>query len=160
VVHFSLNEPSKVETEPADDPSLDGGYEFGYNRLIKKRVPSGRLELHIDSAGVYWANCRGVWRDGKKPLEKMLGNFVAGLEQMAAQTKAQAEAERQKAELQRAATLRRQGEERQRAEKKARYDAELARLQTLRQQVKCWREAEDMRLFIGLAEQSHLSAKG
>jgi hypothetical protein len=52
-VHFSIIEALDTQREQPKDHDLDGRYEFGHNRFNTKRIPSGRLALHINDADAY-----------------------------------------------------------------------------------------------------------
>lgn len=155
-IPFGIVERLETKEEQPKEHDLDGHYDFGYNRFNRKQVPSGRLELFIDQSGMYWAHgCRFTWRDGKKPLEQRLNSFMDGLEDLATRMLAHEEEEKRKAEQRRVEELRRQEETRQRAEKRAKYDAERARVEQLRQQARCWKEADDLRRFIDAVKRIH-----
>ncbi|HYV38768.1 MAG TPA: hypothetical protein VE988_23990 [Gemmataceae bacterium] len=155
-IPFGIVERLETKQEQPKEHDLDGHYDFGYNRINRKQVPSGRLELFIDQSGMYWAHgCRFTWRDGKKPLEQRLNSFMDGLEDLAVRMRAHLEEEQRKAEQRRVEELRRQEEARQRAEKRAKYDAERARVEQLRQQARCWKEADDLRRFIDAVKRMH-----
>ena len=158
---FGIVERLETKEEQPKDHDLDGHYDFGYNRFNRKQVPSGRLELFIDQSGLYWAHgCRFTWRDGKKPLEQRLNSFMDGLEDLATRMHAHQEDEKRKAEQRRVEELRRQEEAGQRAEKRAKYDAERARVELLRQQARNWKEADDLRRFIEAAKQMQMDRHG
>jgi len=74
----------------AEDQSLDGYYQFGYNLYEKQPIPSGRLFLTIGDLGFYSAGeCRKNWRDTKfRRLEDSLKSFISGLMKAAALKKA------------------------------------------------------------------------
>jgi hypothetical protein len=155
-IPFGIIERLETKEEQPKEHDLDGDYAFGYNRLNRKQVPSGRLELFIDQSGMYWAHgCRFTWRDGKKPVEQRLSSFMDSLEDLATRMRAHQDEEQRKAEQRRIEELRRREETRQRAEKRAKYDAERARVEQLRQQARCWKEADDLRRFIDTVKQMH-----
>jgi hypothetical protein len=88
-VRFSITEALDTQREQPKDHDLDGRYEFGHSRFNTKRIPSGRLALHIADADAYWASgCRKSWRDAQKwQVEERLNQFVAGLVGFAARKK-------------------------------------------------------------------------
>jgi len=108
-VRFSITEVLDTQREQPFDHDLDGYYQFGHSRFNTKRVPSGRLALHIDDADAYWASgCRKSWRDAKKQrIEDRLNQFIAGLVHFSAR-------KREYEEEQEKAAQRRQEEERRR----------------------------------------------
>ena len=99
-VRFNISEALDTQREQPKDHDLDGYYEFGHSRFNTKRVPSGRLTLHITDADAYWANgCRKSWRDSEKQrIEDRLNRFVAGLVSFAARKKEHDAEEQRRAE--------------------------------------------------------------
>lgn len=141
------------EETPGDD--IEGRYQFRYNRYTSTRVPSGRLELTIDGAGVYWLDgCQGAWRDGKKQrIEEMLNRILAGIELIAERTKTHHEEAR-------AEESRRHEARRQLEEKRARFAAERTKVETLLKQAKAWKESQDLRAYIEYARKEYLERNG
>jgi hypothetical protein len=156
-VSFGISEHLETKREPCEEHDLDGPYDFGHSRFNSKKVPSGRLTLTINEGGSYWTNgCRHTWRDtDKKPLEKRLNQFVAGLVEMAARLKQFQEEQRKQEELRRQAELRRQEETRQLAEKRKLYKAEKARFEALLTQAENWRKSKLIRELIEAVRAAH-----
>ncbi len=161
-LRFGIAEELETRREEPQEHDLDGHYSFGFNRFVSKRVASGRLALTIHPGERYWGDSsRTTWRDTqKRSLEKCLDRFVEGLIQQAACRRAFAERQRQQEEERRAAEARRQEEERLRAEKRALFKAERARLDALLQQARDWRQSQDLRQYIEAATQKHMSEHG
>ncbi len=161
-VRFSVTETLDTQREQPDDHDLDGHYQFGHSRFNTKRVPSGRLALHIDDADAYWASgCRKSWRDAKKQrIEDRLNQFVAGLVHFAAR-KREYEEEQEKAAQRRQEEERRRQEEADRREEKRRLiKAEQARVESLMQESKCWTVSQNLRRYIEARRQQHLTIHG
>lgn len=161
-VGFEILEQVVAKHEQPEEHDLDGPYRFGYGRYDVKRVPSGRLTLRIRDAEMYWARgCRKTWRDGgKQKLEDKLNGFAAGLIALAA-CKHEHEAELARQEQQRREEAsRREAEALRRAELRAKIAAEKARVETLLQRARDWRQSQDLRAFIENVKQRHLASQG
>lgn len=156
-VGFGISEHLETRREPCDEHDLDGPYDFGHSRFNAKKVPSGRLTLTINEGGSYRTNgCRHTWRDtDKKPLEKRLNQFVAGLVEMAARLKQYEEEQKKQEDQRRQAELRRQEEARQLAEKRKLYKAEKARFESLLTQAENWRKSKLIRELIEAVRAAH-----
>lgn len=111
-------------------------------RLPKdKFIPSGKLSLKLGSR---WGSrgLRTTWSDGKRQrIEDCLNPFIAAAYQLAAQEKAN--------------RIRRENEERARAERERRREIlrqqivdEQARVDRLSEQAKAWQEAQQLRDYI------------
>jgi hypothetical protein len=161
-VSFSINEAIDTQREPPKDHDLDGRYEFGHSRFDAKRVPSGRLALHISDANAYWASgCRKAWRDGQeRQIEDRLNKFMAGLASFAARKKEHDEEQERLAQQQREEERRQQEEAQRRAEKRKLIQAEQNRVDLLMQQAKCWRASQNLRSYIEARKQTHVVAHG
>lgn len=161
-VRFHITEALDTQREQPKDHDLNGYYEFGHSRFNTKRVPSGRLALHITDADTYWANgCRKSWRDAEKQrIEDRLNKFVAGLVSFAARKKEHdAEVER-RAEQERQEQRRREEEAQRRTEKRKLIQAEQQRVDSLMQQAKSWRASQNLRGYIEARKQAHLAVHG
>ena len=161
-VHFSIIEALDTQREQPKDHDLDGHYEFGHSRFNTKRVPSGRLTLHITDADAYWANgCRKSWRDSEKQrIEDRLNKFVAGLVSFAARKKEHDAEQERRAEQERQEQHRREEEARRRAEKRQLIQAEQKRVDLLMQQANCWSASQNLRSYIEARKQTHLAIHG
>ena len=161
-VRFNISEAIDTQREQPKDHDLDGYYEFGHSRFNTKRVPSGRLTLHITDADAYWANgCRKSWRDSEKQrIEDRLNKFVTGLVSFAARKKEHDAEEQRQAEQERQEQRRREEEAKRRAEKRKLIQAEQQRVDSLMQQTKSWRASQNLRGYIEARKQAHLSAHG
>ena len=160
---FSITEQLETKKKQPEDHDLNGRYSFGHSRYDVVRVPSGRLELHID-ADSYWGDgCRRTWRDTKKQtIENRLNQFVAGMYTLAAKKKEHEEVVRERERKRREEERRRQEEAEKRAEKRRQFEAEHERVNLLLRQASNWKQSQDLREFIEatkqrlLAENQHL----
>lgn len=142
-IAFGIKELTDVERKQPNEHDLSGPYRFGFNQYNSRYIPNGKLSLTIRDADVYWASgCRKQWRDGKKQrLEDVLDRVVTGLVEVAAHNH-----ERTVAEEQRRLTEREIA--RQRAELKARQDAERSRLDNLLKLADGFRKSQEIRQLI------------
>jgi hypothetical protein len=161
-VRFNISEALDTQQEQPKDRDLDGYYEFGHSRFNTKRVPSGRLTLHITDADAYWANgCRKSWRDSEKQrIEDRLNKFVAGLVSFAARKKEHDAEEQRRAEQERQEQLRREEEAQRRTEKRKLIQAEQKRVDLLMQQANCWNASHNLRRYIETRKQMYLANHG
>jgi hypothetical protein len=161
-VRFNITEALDTQREQPKDHDLDGRYEFGHSRFNVKRIPSGRLTLHITDADAYWAGgCRKSWRDSEKQnIEDRLNKVVAGLVSFAAHKKEHDAEEERRAEQKRQEQRRREEEAQRRAEKRQLIQAEQKRVDLLMQQAKCWRASQNLRSYIEARRQNHLAIHG
>lgn len=161
-VRFNIIEALDTQREQPEDQNLDGYYEFHHSRFNTKRVPSGRLTLHITDADAYWASgCRKSWRDSEKhKIEDRLNKFVAGLVNFAARKKEHDAEQERRAEQERQEQRRREEEAQRRVEKRKLIQAEQQRVDSLMQQAKSWRASQDLRGYIEARKQAHLAVYG
>ena len=161
-VRFSITEALDTRREQPAEHDLAGYYHFGHSRFNTKRVPSGRLALHIDDADAYWASgCRKTWRDAKKQrVEDRLNQFVAGLVRFAARRKEHEEEEEKAAQRRRDERRRQQEEAERRAEKRRLIQAEQARVESLMQEARSWTSSQNLRLYIEARRRKHLANHG
>jgi hypothetical protein len=147
-IGFAISEQLDRVREEPEDVDLEGDYHFGHSRFRESRVPSGRLELRITD-GSRVDNSRHVWRDGKKPIEERLNQFLQKLIEAAAYTKNQqdrwAEAERL-----------RQVKAAERERQRQLYKEELAHVEALRQEASNWHQSQIIRQYVEAARRAEL----
>lgn len=160
-IPFEIVERLNSTQETPDDFDLDGHYEFGHNRFIRKRTPSGELKLQVAET-TYWAHgCRRSWSDGKKhKLEQRLNSVVSGLIELAARKKEHDQEQQRREEERRAAEQRREQAAQQRADLLARIKAERARVDALLQMAQDWRASQALREYIDAARRRHVEQQG
>jgi hypothetical protein len=161
-LRFSVSEKIRVIREEHEDTTLDGGYDFFFNRYQLKRVPSGQLTLEIECPGKYWIrNCRHTWRDTPKhTLEQRLASVIKGFVEFAAHARGEAEERRLEAEARAAAEALRQEQARQLQLKQAKVEAERKRCQDLLNDANRWRQSDNLRQYVEAARKKHESVYG
>ena len=161
-VHFSITEELDIQREQPAEHELDGYYEFGHSRFQTKRVPSGRLVLHLDGADADSAGgCQRSWRDAKKQrIEDCLNKFVAGMVRFAARKKQYEEERERRAQKLREEEQHRKEEADHRAEKRRLMLAEQARVTSLMQDAQTWMTSQTLRRYIEAKRQRYLVEHG
>lgn len=124
-----------------------------------KVTPSGRLLLSVDEArckwGVRWSGLRLKWQDGKRQrLEDMIGDIVAGLDQLASYMKTEKENDEKRERERRAEEERKAEVERRRQAMIARISEERRRVKELREEAANWHESRTLRQYIEAVRQS------
>jgi hypothetical protein len=114
--------------------------QFSWHPRKYDSCPSGELRLRI--ANAKWHGLPETWADGKKGrLEQYLGEFVRGLEDVAAGMKAQRVQEEE-------AQIRREEERKQEWERQLQRHLDERRAAELEEQASRWREARDLREYV------------
>lgn len=151
-VSFEIRESIKTIREQPEEQSLEGDYEFRFNRYNNRKFPSGKLTLFLPDGERYWASgCRKLWRDGKKQrLENLLNRFVAGLIEMAARKREHTLSEIREEEERQEAARRRREQAQKREELLEQQKAEQSKVDELLELVRNWKASQEIRGFVEL----------
>ena len=143
---FRLEEKARREKyipTPAEQKGLDKDSWYRYRLPDDKFFPSGDLSLKLDTG--YSSGLRSTWADGKQQrVEKCLNKFIATAYKAAAHQKA--------------GRIRHEKEEREREERRRRneilrreIEKEQKHLDDFTEQVKAWKEAQQLRAYVQAA---------